>query len=68
MLMWRFPAHTDITTMTAKELEADLVRMEVALKKILGVKPALFRPVRSQAVLMHRLILNSRWLLAVRKL
>lgn len=36
--------HVDITTLTGPELVADLERVEVALKKILGIKPKFFRP------------------------
>jgi len=36
--------HVDISTITGAALKKDMQRVEVALKKILGIKPALFRP------------------------
>jgi len=36
--------HVDITTISAAQLEAELDKVEAALKKILGIKPRLFRP------------------------
>lgn len=37
-------SHADITKLSPAQLNTELDRVEVALKKILGVKPALFRP------------------------
>ncbi|BGP71913.1 hypothetical protein NBRC10513v2_005299 [Rhodotorula toruloides] len=37
-------SHTDITTMTPAQLNAELDLLETALQKILGIKPKYFRP------------------------
>lgn len=37
-------SHSDITTLSKQDLNDEFERLEVALKKILGVKPILFRP------------------------
>ncbi|KAL7007281.1 hypothetical protein EMMF5_003120 [Cystobasidiomycetes sp. EMM_F5] len=36
--------HTDITTLSAKDLNSELDKVETAFRKILGVKPRYFRP------------------------
>lgn len=37
-------SHPDIATLSPANLTAEVTQLEVALKKILGIKPALFRP------------------------
>ena len=37
-------SHADITKLSESELHTELEKVEVALKKILGIKPKLFRP------------------------
>lgn len=37
-------SHADITKLSASQLNQELEKVEVALKKILGIKPKLFRP------------------------
>lgn len=39
-----FRSHSDITTLSEDDLNDELARLEEAMKKILGVKPRLFRP------------------------
>jgi peptidoglycan/xylan/chitin deacetylase (PgdA/CDA1 family) len=37
-------SHADITKLSASDLNEELRKVEVAMKKILGIKPKLFRP------------------------
>jgi hypothetical protein len=43
-LFFLYRSHADITTLTESDLDEELRKVEVALKKILGIKPRLFRP------------------------
>lgn len=44
LLCCLFRSHSDITTLSEEDLIDELTRLEVAMQKILGVKPRLFRP------------------------
>lgn len=52
--------HTDITTITDAQLGAELDRIEDALWKIIGIKPALFRPPYGSINAEKTAYLNSR--------
>lgn len=39
-----YRSHADITQLSEDDLNEELHKLEIALKKILGVKPKLFRP------------------------